>query len=487
MKTLANLVIALLVVLQCAAQTQHTVLPGQTLQSIADSCGITVEELIAANPNSGSLFYGGMKLNIPQHGAVVETADPVSTSDKDHYRRSSLCIILLAHTGKKYAENMARVFENFPMPARYNEHNVSVRVVNVDGEQDRQSVEDMLRRKKISNQLVGRWFNRRSWDGRMDMELIHDRGGYGAFHDDYTRALSTVRGTQLLREEGVELIESTFVLVCDMDYFDRSRNYQRGASWAKLGSELLKAIGQYSQYQAQDAYNRGNYNQAMSHMQNAQLINSGASIADAGSAVLNDLGGFSVKIHAYLYKLRWDDNMTYRMFDSYWVDENTPRTEAERRYRAFENAGFGLEYIGDYKAKSGETHFRSTTDEDEVILEVCEKTVKKGIDDLARRFEVFRPRTPFYFQGTSMYAHIGTKEDVTRGQKFEIVQRRRDKKGRVKYKRVGEAQAVSPWNNTGIRFDEYFNDEYPGTLFEVRKGKIEELAATPGLQIREMH
>ena len=53
-------------------------------------------------------------------------------TDKERYRRSSLCTIMLTHRDKKYAEEMERVFRNFPLPLRYNEHNIGdLRVIAV--------------------------------------------------------------------------------------------------------------------------------------------------------------------------------------------------------------------------------------------------------------------------------------------------------------------------------------------------------------------
>ena len=56
------------------------------------------------------------------------------SDEQRNYRRSSLCLILLTHSDKQYAEAMERVFRNFPLPLRYNEHNIpTLRVVSVTG------------------------------------------------------------------------------------------------------------------------------------------------------------------------------------------------------------------------------------------------------------------------------------------------------------------------------------------------------------------
>lgn len=49
----------------------HTVARGETLESIAQHYGITVEQLKDANPNVTNLFYTGMKLQIPEATAPI--------------------------------------------------------------------------------------------------------------------------------------------------------------------------------------------------------------------------------------------------------------------------------------------------------------------------------------------------------------------------------------------------------------------------------
>ena len=154
---------------------------------------------------------------------VVNRYQGTGMTDKERYRRSSLCIIMLTHRGKKYATEMERVFKSFPLPLRYNEHNISdLRVISVKGKQERKDIDKLLNSNEIAQKMVGRWFNRDA-SGLMNMDLIHERGGYGASYSDYQRSQNTVRGTALLRDEGIELLQSTFVLVCDMDYIDQSQ------------------------------------------------------------------------------------------------------------------------------------------------------------------------------------------------------------------------------------------------------------------------
>lgn len=440
---------------------------------------------VSSQNNSASNFSSQNQSLATSSSTITYSSS--GTTDKDQYRRSSLCLILLTHRDKKYAAAMERVFRNFPLPARYNEHNISdLRVISVRGKQSKSDIDRLVRSNYVAQKIVGRWFNRSAYTGRMNMDLIHERGGYGAFYADYLRSQSNVRGTAMLRDEGIELLQSTFVLVCDMDYIDK----KKGAFWAALGTGLASlgaaTMGAVNQQQAYDAYRRGNYAEAQQKQNAANAWNAGAAVGAVATTVVADIGGFRVKMNAYLYKLRWDDSMTQAMYRDYWCDYQTSYSEAQDRKKKFDNASyaFTLDYLGKYKATSSKTILRSWNDEDQVILDVCERCVNKGMKELAKTFPIFKPRTPFYFEGSTVYSHIGSKEEVSYGKKYEIVQPYKDKHGQICYKRVGTAKAGSPWNNREIRFDQYFDTGAKGTVFYCKKASID--LHTPGLQLREL-
>lgn len=411
----------------------------------------------------------------------------VPSEYKEQYRRSSLCLVLLNHTGKKYTKEMERVFWNFPLPARYNEHNITdVKVINVSRKQSQSDIEKLLKNNHIAQKVVGRWFNWDSNSGYMNMDLIHERGGYGASYADYQRAMTNVRGTSMLRDEGIELLQSTFVLVCDMDYIDKSKGSRWGALALALASAGAAVMSGVQQNEAYSAASRGDYAEARRKQNQATAWQVGSQLGQVGAAVVADIGGFRVKMNAYLYKLRWDDRMTQTMYNQYWCDSDMSASEVANRRNGFTNTSqFSLEFVGKYKTTSSKTILRSWKNEDEVILDVCRRCVDKGMKELAKTFEVFRPRAPFYFEDGQVYSHIGKKEDVTYGRQYEILQPYKDKKGQINYKRVGKAQAGAPWDNREIRFDQYFNNEDKGTLFYCKASSSVDLH-TPGLQLREL-
>ncbi len=488
------------------AQTEHVIQRGETLETIAKHYGVTVDELKSANPKL-NFVYAGKKLNIPVKGEATNTQQSVTdattneqgstavpihayqssgVSEKDQYRRSSLCMILLTHRDKKYAEDMERVFKSFPLPKRYNEHNISdLRVISVKGKQSQADIDNMVKSNYVAQRVVGRWFNRSEETGQMNMDLIHERGGYGASYADYQRSLSNIRGTDMLRDEGIELLQSTFVLVCDMDYIDKKKGFQWGAFALAIISAGAEVAASVQESKAASEARKGNYKEAEEKRKQASAYHAGSAVAQVGAAVVGDIGGFRVKMNAYLYKLKWDNDMTNIMYNDYWADNETPATEVEARKIKFESAknAFELEFVGKYEESSSKTILTSWSNEDEVILDVCERCVEKGMRELAKAFPVFRPRAPFYFDGENIYSHMGFKEDVETDKKYEIVQPYKDKNGQIAYKRVGTAKAGTPWDNKDIDFTQYFNRTDKGTQFFCKSSMD---LHTPGLQLREL-
>lgn len=370
----------------------------------------------------------------------------------NQYRRSSLCILLVTHQGTKYAEDMERQFLKMKLPERYNEHNILLRVLHTDKSLKAKDIAKLLENNEVGKQLVARWFNRNPYTCAMNMDLIHDRGGYNASMSDAERADMTVRGRALLQEEGVDLIQNTFVLVCDMEYKKRDD----AGVWAMLGTAMLSA--------GLDAMGQV---QGVNMSQTTNQLNQAA-------VELSDLSGFSVMMDAHLLQLKWTPDDLNRLYANYWVDDTTPTAEAQARKNAFDNAAkaFGLEYLGHYKSRSTKIEMQSNYGFDDVILEVTDRTVNKSIKELALMFPQFKPKTPLAHNSNGLVAYVGTKEDVTDKTKFDVVEPVK-KDGEIKYNKVGQLRVVpgSVWNNRNIRMDEITDlSSVPGTRL-YSKGK----------------
>lgn len=354
----------------------------------------------------------------------------------NNYRRSSLCIILVTHQGTKYASDMEKQFLKMKLPERYNEHNIGIRVLHTDKSMKAKDVTKLLQNNNVGKEVVAKWFNRSPYSGKMNMNLIHERGGYNATMTDAERADMTVRGRALLQEEGVDLIQNTFVLVCDMHYQKRDDAGLFAAMGMALLSGGLRAVGKAN-----------NINMTAT----TQLL-------DQATVQAADLSGFSVIMDAHLLQLEWTPEDLGRFYNKYWVDETTPAAEAMEHKRAFDNDAdqFKLNYLGHYKSRSTKIEGQSSQDFDKLILSVTEKTVNKSIKELALMFPQFKPKTPLVHAADgSLVAYVGTKEDVTNKTKFDVIEAVK-KNGEIKYNTVGRLKVVpgKVWNNTDIRMDE---------------------------------
>lgn len=392
------------------------------------------------------------------------------TGETEDFRRSSLCLMLVTHRGDEYAHAIQKQFLEMPLPKRYNDLNLDVRVFNTTSTKMKdKEVERLLRNQNVANELVGKWFNRNS-SGVMNMERIHQCGGYNANFSDLKRAQGLERGVALLSDEGTELIKNTFVMVCDISYYDRRTT-------GLLLSGLFQAAASILDKSAQEKAAKG---------EDGSLLNSLTNLADASAIASEDLGGFSVNVTARLYRLKWDDKVCRKFYDNYWIDDTTPADEMVSKKRAFDNdkTSFDLEYLGFYHSRSGKTVSVSQNNLEWVIREVCSDAVDKSINNLAKMFPVFKTKTSFYCDGGNVYAYVGTKEGVNMKSKFEVLQTKKTKDG-ISYEKVATMKPVQVWNNAGMYiYEDSLEMKYKGTQFAHTGGRKD--ICDQGLLLREM-
>lgn len=386
--------------------------------------------------------------------------------ETEDFRRSSLCLMLITHNGDKYAQDLQEQFLAMPLPSRYNGLNVDVRVINTYSKPSDSEVARLLRERGVAKELVAKWFNR-DYYGRMSMDRIHQWGGYNASYADLQRANQLERGTALLSDEGSELIKNTFVLVCDLTYYDRSTT-------GGILSVLAAAAGAVMEARASQYEKQG---------KNASAYRNLAETAYVGSAAAEDIAGFSVNVNARLYRLRWDNNLRDYFYTQYWVGSETPSMEADSKKRAFDNdnSTFQLDYLGNYTSRAGRTVSKSANDLNLVIRDVCSNAVNRSITYLSRRFPVFKAKTQFYCEGGYVYAYIGSKEGVTNGAKFEVLETKKTSNG-FEYHKVAQVKANKVWDNEGL-FIENMSANSKGTRFYHSAGRSD--ICDQGLLIRE--
>lgn len=360
--------------------------------------------------------------------------------ENEEYKRSSLCLILLHRQGAEFSEDIKSEFLNLPLPSRYNDLNIDVRVMDLSdiskvwGNVKEKHITKWLSDHQVAKQLISKWFNRDA-SGRMDMKRIQQWGDYNASYKDLMLAESSARNRAMLQDNGEELIHNTFVLVCDMTYYNREETK------VALGAVFGALLGAGASIGAKAA----NMNQAQSQQMTNNMVTTGMLLGEA-----TDIGGFAINMTSYLYRLQWNNSLRDKMYDEYWVDDTTPSEKVQQRVSAFneDNSSFCLDYLGNYYAHAGKTVRYSQNNMHTVIRNVCADAVEESVAMLAKMYPVFRPTSTYTCDGDNLYAYIGTKEGITNKTRYEVVEREETPAG-ITYNRLATVRPVKDkiWNN----------------------------------------
>lgn len=382
-------------------------------------------------------------------------------ADKENrYRRLSLCNILVKHDNEKFADEIEGQFLKIPVSEQYNDHNLSVRVVNVDeklkGDAD---ITAFVRRNDLGSRLVGKWFNRNMLTGKCDMDLVKARGLYDASAFDHELASRSPRGIAMLEDAGEDLIGNTYLLMHEITYVDKAK---RSKMWGAIGGALMGAAMAYAGGSSQDVSN----------------------IMKNTSDIISSYKGFSVKINSRLYRLVWNPEISGEFYTQYYA---AAPDDAKRQ--AFEdNRGkFSMQYVGDVISKGGRTSFLGINEEEPelMIRKACQRAMDENIADLQKKYEQFRIKAPVTTVDPTITAQIGLKEGVTKDSKYEVLEVE-EKDGKIKYKRIAVVRPVANriWDNRFMAVEEgAFGADLGATTFvKVSGGDI-----YPGCLIREIN
>lgn len=378
------------------------------------------------------------------------------------YRRSSIYSILVNHTDQQFANEIKEAFLQIPVPDKFNDHNLSVKVLNMDKKlsgagstKENPLITEFLNNNQIASRLVGRWFNRDYYTGECNMELVKERGLYNATEFDKQLALRSARGMAMLQDAGEDLIGNTFVIVNDIRYIDKNQGAQTGAAIIKGLGTLLAA---YTGTNIDDLTN------------------------DIGDMV-ETIKGFKVKINTFLYKLDWSEEQT----TIFYQEQYSGKADSTKRTN-FENArsNYKLKYVGKVESSGGTTSFLGINEEEPVVMvrKACQRAIDENVVDLQRNYEEFRTKSPL-ISIEPLTAYIGKKEGVSSNTKFEVLEMVELEDGSKKYDRVGIIEPIDNliWDNRFMSVEEGAPGATLGfTTFKKVSGKD----FSKGMLIREM-
>lgn len=370
------------------------------------------------------------------------------------YRRSSLYTLMINDKNREHYGRIRNSFGDIELSEKFNDHNVGPYLIpGTEGEDQTLNINNFLAQNNIAKELVAKWFNR-SADGTFNMDLVAERGSYDASELDVMVAQESKRGSALLADAGEELIKNTFIVVYDYKYSNKQESAKKTGRW-------LNVISTVSSYAGLDVV---------------------SSVADVANIAQTTMGkGYFVKTTAYLYKLKWDEEIASRFYNEMWIDESNYDPSKKE---AFDNTDmFQLEFVGTQVARRNlqSSIFSSKTNEDLIGIATI-RAADKSISKLQREYEQFRVKTPL-LSGEPITAAIGVKEGLEKGDKFEVLEQTINDDGVTEYKRVGiiKVDHKQIWDNSYLAEEDQTANKSGYTVFKGAKNKF-----YPGMLIRQI-
>ncbi|MCM1310249.1 MAG: hypothetical protein NC301_04375 [Bacteroides sp.] len=382
-------------------------------------------------------------------------AKVITDSIETNYRRSSICSFLVSRTDQKLHDKIEEEFLEIPTPSQYNEHDLSVRILNVSSKgKYADDIDSWLNKNHIAGRVVSRWFDRNILTGECGMNLIYQRGLYNATEFDKELASRSPRGINMLQDAGEELIGNTFVLVHEAHYIDnaqRSKNVAAGLRVAGLfaGAFLGGSLGQ--------------------------------SVSDLGDnlgSMAETFKGFRVKIHTRLYQLVWDDEAAGTFYQSMWNNKEGFLANRDK---------LKLKYIGEVSSSGSKNSFMGISEEHPEIMirKACQRAIDDNVRDLQHNFEAFRVKSPIIaVNGNEVMVPIGMKEGITTDSEYEVLEAE-EREGRTVYRRIGTIAPIENriMDNRFMASEEgAAGSDLKATAFKVKSGKT----PMPGHLVRQI-
>lgn len=366
--------------------------------------------------------------------AVIGMIMPSVTNGKTYndvetkYYRNSIYSILINHTEQKFSDEIRSQFINIPIPDQYNDHNLNVRVINVDRKGDYlDDITAFVNANQIASRMVGKWFDRNILTGECSIDLVKERSIYNATEIDRELANRSARGMAMLADMGDELIGRTFLLVNEIRYIDK------GAISSGVGTGL-KILGGIA----------------------------GAFLGSNVSDLANNLGdmvasykGFKVKIKTHLYQLNWDDATAGTFYQEHYSD-----VPDVKKHSAFEanRSKYRLNYVGCVESAGSNTSFMGINEDQPLLMvrKACQRAIDENVADLQKNYDQFRVKSPVVeIADNRVMSPIGMKEGITPQSRYEVLEAQ-EKDGRTIYKRIAVVKPVESyiWDNRFMATEE---------------------------------
>lgn len=285
-------------------------------------------------------------------------------------------------------------------------------------------VNKFLADNKIAEYMVAKWYN---YDPegtpKFNTGLIQERGLENASAVDMAKASANADFKAMLSSQGFELLNNTFVVATNL----RFRNNKA------VAKELSDVVGTAAAVAGQNLGGLGGL----------AALGAKKAAEAATNALMKDM--YSVTAVTNLYKLDWNDDIDMALSDKVLYNENATLQDL------LDSGVCKLTYVGQTKARSGVKKDKSKT-LDQLASSATARAIDKALAKLQVENEVFRTTVPISKCADGfVYAKIGSKEGVTPGDEYEILEQQLDPEtNKVIYKKVGKAKVEKEgvWFNT---------------------------------------
>jgi PBP1b-binding outer membrane lipoprotein LpoB len=357
------------------------------------------------------LFFSIISIN------AQNTANTRSNPIKRYMRPS--VTILFVDRGDDRSKKMAEIVKNYPIPSKFNEHNISIKTIQLKPGAEFIKQTEKILTEKASNQIVAKWFNRNS-NGEFNMDLISERGLYNASDADVMKSRRAERKEALLKDAGENLLDRSYILVYDI-------------------------------------YNI-------------------KTLDEAKSSNASKYEGYQCLFDCYVFHLDWTDSVAAVFYNDYWVDASAPNKD---RANKFESAKFPVKYVtrtqnmfGTIESSQQKEQSKSIQppykNDNKLFSGLFEKIVDIANVSLAKENEDFKVKVSV-FSTKPVTAKIGKKEGLSVDKRFFVMEMEMDKKGIIKAKRKAVVRASTEISDNRQNAS---GETKPSKFYQIAGGRI---------------
>lgn len=387
------------------------------------------------------------------------------------YQRSSLHMVLLTTdeprlTGSiDFDKEISEAWQSYPFPDKYDQHEISFKeayggkpkgtfmelvnkyqggfgslsiaqlkeisaTIKDNKNYNKQLIDtttNMLKEKKIGQQLLAKWFGIQE-DGSYSLDLLEQRSAYNASQAAVADASATTRGVRAIMDRSYDLIGNTFISFSKLAFYENE-------PIASFSKNLAYAIAAFA----------------------GPAASAAQAAADVAYTATHE--GYSAYATTVLYRLDWNDSIQ-AVFDQCWTDDN--KIDMQKFYAIdfpFELVGVEKTTTTTIDAKGGFANaigVKGAKPKDELIKQTIIRNLDKVFAALQYNYDVFKPLVPI-ISTEPLLADVGMKESIKDGDKFELLEARYDEKtNKIKYNSVGTVKVVKGkvWDNRYSLLDE---------------------------------